>query len=650
MAALSTGSAQLDALIEELQPQDNVVFFTETRDDYAPFVATLVRYVARTGGRLVYVRGDGAMDDVVALHPDPVVVTVPENGAKPLLEEIEAIGGSAYYVFEPLRALVRPMGGESAVRQLFLTVCPRLFALRSVAYWDLAQHQFAAATVAAIQDCTQVFIRVDRRDTGSWVITPQKVWGRYSDAMFQPHLARITQDALQVTPLSPDVPRDGSYVQMLAEKNRELAEVRDILNRRNDELRQRNVELALLNQRVSEQSRLYESLRSNLDHLSSLFQAGWEIGGTLVRDQVHEAILQACERLFVGCACRLCIVSRSPGPTDLRGGEAVPGLDQLVESPQVRACRAEAMLAPATSSIDLAVEPGGAISSVALSSIVFRGRCVGTIEIYADDLSLNDQESRMLLSYLAAEGSIALDNAELYQETNLQRDQLRTFVSDVIRSDERESRQLALDLHDGLVQMIVGSYQHFQAAQAWRGREATTEQLELAKGIQILREAIMEARRLISQLRPAGLDDFGLEQALRLYLSQARAMAPWDVAFTVETPMPSLMPEAEASLFRIVQEAVTNALKHSQADLVDVRLKSTGQDLVLSIQDSGCGFDPGGVQSQPERGLHVGLVGIRERARMLGGSCTVESSPGAGTTIAVTVPLAAIVMPKEGAA
>jgi two-component system NarL family sensor kinase len=648
MARLSTGSAQFDALIEELQPQDNVVFFTEAREHYAPFVATLVRHVVQIQGRLVYVRGDGSLDSVISAHPSPVLLDLQYESIDDLLEHVDAIGADAYYVFESLGALESLVGGESGLRNLFLTVCPRLFEVRSVAYWDLAQHQFAPGTVAAVRDCTQVFIRVDQHQGDGWIVTPLKVWGRYSDAMFQPHLARTTGEALEITPVAFEALQDSRYLLALSDKNRELADVRDILNRSNDELRQRNAELAELNARVVEQSRLYESLRNNLDHLASLFRAGWEIGGTLERDQVYEAILLGCVRLFAGCSCRVYLPGTQRDSVDMTAGDGTSAMALAATDANVALARARAMRSQQTASLQLPASDGQGRASAALASLVIRGRCVGTIEIYADDGRLDEQESRVLLGYLASEGSIALDNADLYQETDLQREQLRTFVSDVIRSDERESRQLALDLHDGLVQMIVGSYQHFQAAQAWRGRDAHTEEVELGKGVQILREAIAEARRLISQLRPAGLDDFGLEQALRVYLGEARNLASWEVTFTMGGSQPTLAPEVEASLFRIVQEATTNALKYAEADALDVRFDWQSENVVLTIHDTGRGFNPALVQSQPEKGLHIGLVGIRERARMLGGDCWVDSAPGAGTLITVTVPFAGSAAGEEG--
>ncbi len=644
MIAFSTGSAELDALIEELQPQDNVVFLTASPEDYRPFVHTLVRYVADTGAPLIYVRADGSLDALVAAHPSPLVLDMEQHahdGGRWLMQRIEAIGASAYYVFDPLASFQPLIGGEGAVRSLFLTLCPRLFELHSVAYWDLSQNLFSPSTIAAIRDCTQVFIKVERQAEREWVITPGKVWGRYSEAMFHPHRVTLAKDGLHVARATADGLQADAYTRSLAEKNRELAEVRDVLHARNEELHQRNRELADLNARVAEQSRLYESLRHNLDHLQSLFQTGWDIGASLAVDQVLAGIMAACHRLFAGCACRLHLPHADEMPVDRREGELTASWEPIIHQAEVEDARRQVARGCAALSLLIALQDEGEQPrSAALAPITLRGRCLGTLEVYAPDSRLDDQESRMLLSFVASESSIALENAYLYRETDLQREQLRSFVDDVIKSEERESRQVALDLHDGLVQMIVASYQRLQTAQALRGQDPDVEEREIGKGVQILREAIHEARRLISQLRPAGLDDFGLEHALRVYLGELQSANAWEIRLTVDPSWPTLPPVVEASLFRIVQEGANNALRYAQADHLDVTLGVEAGDLIVSVSDAGRGFDPTTVTAQPEKGLHMGLVSIRERARLLGGGCRVESATGQGTRITVTIPRA----------
>ena len=230
----------------------------------------------------------------------------------------------------------------------------------------------------------------------------------------------------------------------------------------------------------------------------------------------------ACARLFSGCTCRLYLPSVGSQTVDLVGGASTRVFPGAGDDPAVARERSRAMQAQATVSVRLGNDGVTGGRSMALSSIWIRGRAVGTLEIYADDGRLNDQESRMLLSYLASEGSIAMDNASLYQETDLQREQLRTFVSDVIRNDERESRQLALDLHDGLVQMIVGP-PALQAAQLARARCAYRRSRTWERGSDT-QDAIVEAAP--AHLAAAAEGNFGLEQALRVYLVKRATWLP----------------------------------------------------------------------------------------------------------------------------
>ena len=193
----------------------------------------------------------------------------------------------------------------------------------------------------------------------------------------------------------------------------------------------------------------------------------------------------------------------------------------------------------------------------------------------------------------------------------------------------------------------MASYQHLQTAQAWRDRDPDTEEREVQQGTQLLRRAIHEARRLITQLRPAGLDDLGLIHALRLYIAQLTSDADWHVTLDVAADWEPLPGPLEAALFRIVQEATTNARKYSQAPEVDVRLWRDARDLHVAVTDCGVGFDPNAVLEAPQRGTHIGLVGIRERARLWGGRCAITSRAGIGTRVQVSIPLSRIPIQAE---
>ena len=638
----STGSSDLDRLLEELRIGDNVVFYTVDAEAYLPFVAAVAQHRSQAGQSLLYVRSEGSLDATMTQLPGVRVIDLAEtltDVSEPvahLHDVLAAHGRYAFYVFEALSTLRPWFPNASDLQALFLHICPSLYRMGSVVYWGIVADSLPSAEIAAIKDCTQVFLQVER-SSGDLLITPAKVWGRFSPAMFRTHRVHLSDQGLLLGPAPASRGDPGAYAEALADKNRELADIRDALDRSNRALQQRNRELEELNARLAEQGRLYASLRTNLDQLLRLVQAGQAIGSTLVLDHVQDSLLAAAQRLFDAPACRLSLrltdhaetVRVSAGLTDAWRD----ALDQAKAVEMVAsACQS---LAPASMPLTTG-EPTG---SLAVAPIVLRDKCLGSLEIAAPDGRLATHEGLTLLTYLASQASLSLDNALLYQEVETQGEQLRSYVENVITTEEQESRRLALDLHDGLVQMIVASYQHLQTAQAWRSRDPETEEREIQQGIQLLRRAIHEARRLITQLRPAGLDDLGLVHALRLYVAQLTTDADWHVALDVAddwTPLPGPL---EAAIFRIVQEATTNALKYSQAPEVEVCLWRDARDLCVAITDCGVGFDPNRIPTQPDQGTHMGLVGIRERARLWGGRCTITSQPGVGTRVQVSIPL-----------
>jgi signal transduction histidine kinase len=152
---------------------------------------------------------------------------------------------------------------------------------------------------------------------------------------------------------------------------------------------------------------------------------------------------------------------------------------------------------------------------------------------------------------------------------------------------------------------------------------------------------LSELRALIAGLRPALLDDLGLAPALRAYAAQRLEEQGTVVDVGVSLPH-RLPPTVEIALFRIVQEALNNVAKHAQARHVAVQLTETDGGVMATIVDDGLGFDTDRVRADARHGEHVGLLGMRERAELLGGQLTISASAGKGTTVRVTVPLTAL--------
>ena len=208
-----------------------------------------------------------------------------------------------------------------------------------------------------------------------------------------------------------------------------------------------------------------------------------------------------------------------------------------------------------------------------------------------------------------------------------------------LRSQEQERRKIAYDIHDGIAQLMVGAHQHLEAFEhLWRG-DATVAGDQLVRGRSKLRQAIVETRRLMTQLRPASLETLGLIPAVQQYLNELGRDAGWKIDYHAEVTSLNLTPDEETALFRIVQEALTNAWKHAQTSMVRVSLHTEGEKddlLVVHVQDWGKGLEPAQAHADTNG---IGMGGMRERARVLGGVCSIESRAGRGTTVRLRIPL-----------
>lgn len=220
----------------------------------------------------------------------------------------------------------------------------------------------------------------------------------------------------------------------------------------------------------------------------------------------------------------------------------------------------------------------------------------------------------------------------------------RALASSLITSQEEERRSVAYDLHDGLTQFVMASHAHLEAFQSARtlGKAERAER-ELELGLQYIKEAVVESRRLINGLRSLALDDLGLTGALDQLISEEKARSGWNSAeFQHNIEGRRFDKSLETTVYRIAQEALTNAHKHSKTDRVQVIIWAESADkdeeerLRLEVRDWGIGFD---LDKQAVAVSGVGLQGMAERVRIMSGSYQFESVPGAGTLIRAIFPV-----------
>jgi len=239
-------------------------------------------------------------------------------------------------------------------------------------------------------------------------------------------------------------------------------------------------------------------------------------------------------------------------------------------------------------------------------------------------------------------GQLAKSFNTMMQELANREDRLRALIGKMAQIQDEERRLIGLDLHDGLTQLIISANMHLNALNAIADPRLDSNALqELDVSRTLVKQSIDEARRVIAELRPTVVDDFGLVEGLRRYVNDVGEAQKWQVEFTNETGNIKVSPPVDAAIFRIAQEALANARKHAQTDSIRVALKVDDQTFVLSVQDWGRGFDP---SAFPDDLSHLGLVSMHERAEMIGGVCQIKSTPGKGTTVDVRLPLSAMTL------
>jgi len=255
--------------------------------------------------------------------------------------------------------------------------------------------------------------------------------------------------------------------------------------------------------------------------------------------------------------------------------------------------------------------------------LVAGGRPIGVIAAHdkeGRDPRFSDDDLRLAETF-AVRAAVAVDLS-----TRVASDALRR----VVEAQELERRRLARELHDQTGQELTSVLLGLKAV------EEAKSDAERAEALAAVREQVVETlhdvRRLAVELRPKALDDFGLVPALELLRDTFAGQTGMRVDLESQI-RERLATNVETALYRIIQEALTNIVKHAQASAVSIVLARSGGGITAVIEDDGRGFTPDG------GGEGLGLLGMGERLALLGGKLKVESSPGAGTTIVAEVPL-----------
>jgi signal transduction histidine kinase len=382
-----------------------------------------------------------------------------------------------------------------------------------------------------------------------------------------------------------------------------------------------------------ENARLYESATSWSQQLESLN----EIGGALVGELELEPLLNLIATRLRGLIAARVVAIALPAGDALRiaaadgdGASDLASINSLERDSKTgrvlergRSERVDSLLEDPEVNQDVARKLGA--STGLYVPLLARDRPIGVLVAH-DKLGPNprfDSGDLRLAEQFAARAAIAVDLSR-----RVARDALRRVVA----GQELERRRLARELHDetgqALTSILLGLRAVEESGNAEEMRTAATDLRELVVG------TLQDVRRLAVQLRPKALDDFGLVAALERLGQTFSEASGLRVELETRLGEERLPPEVETTLYRIVQEALTNIVKHAEASSVSILLVKRNGSATVVIEDDGLGFD---AEKTREEGL--GLMGMRERVELHDGRLTVESTEGSGTTLAAEVQL-----------
>jgi PAS domain S-box-containing protein len=404
---------------------------------------------------------------------------------------------------------------------------------------------------------------------------------------------------------------------------------------------------------ITERKRAEEDLRRSVNSLLALNEAAQILASSLKREEIALKLLQVTQRMSALEAASLALYDER-GELDEWHSVGEKGVLAAVRAqPRARAAAREAAEGGQPRSVELPL-PGasGREASWGAAGVFVplraHDRVIGVLEAYGPR-PLQEKESMETLASLASQGASALENARLYEELSERERELRDLVRRILVAQEDERRRVAYDIHDGLTQTAIAAYRRLELFVKHRPPDAAQDREELEDALDLVRNTVGDARRIIANLRPTSLDDFGLAIAVRMSVDDLRGEG-FKVSYEETLGKKRLPATLETALFRVAQEALANVRKHAQTKRVHISLGRRDDGMVhLEVRDWGRGFEePAGAEQRGGGpGERVGLSSMQERVTLLGGSLQVRSEPGKGTAILAEIPMQQGTLPEN---
>jgi len=381
------------------------------------------------------------------------------------------------------------------------------------------------------------------------------------------------------------------------------------------------------------------------ENLAAVHALGRELVLSRDEQQVAQATVDAA-RLWLQCRlCGLWLVDREGKTLTLRASKSVGQVTEVTTLPldgergvTVAVARSgEPIYLPDVRGDPRHIDIGIGARSQLCVPLRAGKRVIGVLNVESEKPDFFGKDERQLLSTLADQTALAIENAWLYEAVTQQREQLRTLTMRLGEAEEAERQRLARELHDQVGQNLTALGINLNIVRSRIPEEAAdVARSRIDDSLALVEQTTERIRGVMADLRPPVLDDYGLVAALRWYGAQFALRVGITVTVQGEEQAPRLAAAIENALFRIAQEALTNVAKHAQATQATVAVEIDDGTVRLVVADDGVGFDrarvggPGG-----RRGW--GLLTMAERAEAVGGHCRVESRPQQGTRVVVEV-------------
>lgn len=264
--------------------------------------------------------------------------------------------------------------------------------------------------------------------------------------------------------------------------------------------------------------------------------------------------------------------------------------------------------------------------------LIAKGNPIGVLEVMNRVSGPFGEDEQVLLLAFASQSAVAIENARLYQSVIEERDR-------ILAAEASVRQELARDLHDGPAQILSAIIMHVRLMRELMERAPARMPDEILQLEALGQKALYQVRNLLFDLRPIILQTRGLGPALEAYAERMRLVEPFSLVVDVQALTARFKPNVESAIFSIVQEAVNNAKKHGAPVHLWITAAQADSTLVITVRDDGRGFDLARVERSYAERASFGLLSMRERAEIANGRLEIQSRPGRGTTITLSIPL-----------